>query len=298
VRAGPVAAMAGVDPGAAMAELRARRPDRRAASGLPRRKEAWPWIVAAGLVALVVARMPVATRNAKLASGAIAGLMMVALLGYAAVKRLRRRLAPAAANARVHAIAHLATGTLAAGVAAWHAGPRIHVNLAGALWLSFVAASVTGGLAAAAYALLPRVLARVERRAALPEDLPARARDLGERAFGALSGRSDATKAAYARWLAPYSAAWLAGFRLILGRRTLGEEERRLRAEIERAIGARIAHLDGIDDLIRLTVERRAVSAQRLAQGALRAVVPVHVVCVAVTTVLLLAHVASVVLAR
>jgi Fe-S-cluster-containing dehydrogenase component/CRP-like cAMP-binding protein len=298
VRACPVDAIARVDPSAAMAELRVRRPDGRAKSGLPRRREAWPWVVAATIVALALTRLPVSTRDGRLASGGIAGLLLLALVGYAAIKRLRRSVAPAAANARAHAIAHLAAGVLAAGAVVWHAGSRIHANLAGGLWLSFAAASITGGLAAVAYAVLPRLLARVERRAHLPEDLPARAKDLGERAFGALTGRSDATKAAYTRWLAPYAGGWLGGLRLILGRLALRDEERRLRAEIERAIGARVRHLDGIDDLIRLAVERRAVSAQRLLQGALRAVVPVHVVCVAVTVILLLAHVASVVVVR
>jgi Fe-S-cluster-containing dehydrogenase component/CRP-like cAMP-binding protein len=298
VRACPVDAIARVDPSAAMAELRVRGSERRGKSGLPRRREAWPWVVGASIVALALARLPVSTRDGRLASGGIAGLLLLALVGYAAIKRVRRSFAPAVANARAHAIAHLTTGVLAAGAVAWHAGPRVHANLAGALWVSFIAASVTGGLAAAAYAGIPRLLARVERRAHLPEDLAARAQELGERAFGALSGRSDATKAAYARWLAPYGGAWLGGLRLILGRRALRDEERRLRAEIERTIGARIGHLDGIDDLIRLAVERRAVSAQRLLQGTLRAVVPVHVVCVAVSGVLVLAHVASVVIVR
>jgi hypothetical protein len=298
VRACPVDAIARVDPSAAMAELRVRRDEGHAKSGLPRRREAWPWVVAASIVALALARLPVSTRDERLVSGGLAGLLLLALVGYAAIKRLRRSVAPAVANARAHAIAHLGTGVLVAGVVVWHAGSRIHANLAGGLWLSFIAASITGGLAAAAYAVLPRLLARVERRAHLPEDLPARAKDLGERAFGALTGRSDATKAAYTRWLAPYARAWLGGLRLILGRRALRDEERRLRSEIERTIGARIRHLDGIDDVIRLAVERRAVSAQRLLQGALRTVVPVHVVCVAVTAVLLLAHVASVVIVR
>lgn len=298
VRACPVDAIARVDPSAAMAEVRVGPSRRPARAGLPRRRDAWPWVVAGGLIAVAAARLPASTRDARLLSGTIAGLLVLVLLGYAGVKRLRRRIAPAAAGARVHAIAHLATGVLAAGVAVWHAGSRLHANLAGGLWLSFVAAGLTGGLAAAAYAVLPPLLARVERRAALPEDLPARARELAERAFGALTGRSDATKAAYARWLAPYSAGWLGGLRLILGRRSLREEERRLRAQIVRVVGARIGHLDGLDDVIRLAVERRAVSAQRLLQAAMRVMVPVHVICVAATAVLLIAHVASEVMVR
>jgi Fe-S-cluster-containing dehydrogenase component/CRP-like cAMP-binding protein len=298
VRACPVEAIARVDPSTAMAEVRIRASHRRVRSSLPRRRDAWPWVVGAGILAAAFSRLPASTRDARLASGAIAGLLLLALLGYAAIKRVGRRMAPGAPNARVHAIAHLATGVLTAGIAAWHAGSRLQANLAGGLWLSFVAASVTGGVAAAAYAVLPRLLARVERRAALHDDLPARARELDERAFGALTGRSDATKAAYARWLAPYTGAWLGGLRLILASRTLRDEERRLRAQIESAIGARIGHLDGIDDVIRLAVERRAVSAQRLLQAAMRAVVPVHVVCVAATAVLLVAHVVSEVLVR
>jgi hypothetical protein len=128
----------------------------------------------------------------------------------------------------------------------------------------------------------------------LPEDLAPRARDLDDRAFGALTGRSEATKAVYARWLAPYARAPLGALTLVLGGGTLREEERRLRARVEAVLGARAATLDGLGDLLRLVVERRALRAQRLLQGLLRVGLPVHVVTVAVTVALLVLHVALV----
>ena len=56
-------------------------------------------------------------------------------------------------------------------------------------------------------------------------------------------------------------------------------------------LGARAATLDGLADLLRLVVERRALRAQWLLQGLLRVGLPVHVVAVAVTVALLVVHV-------
>jgi hypothetical protein len=63
---------------------------------------------------------------------------------------------------------------------------------------------------------------------------------------------------------------------------------------VEGVLGARTATLDGLDDLLRLVVERRALRAQALLQGLLRVGLPVHVVAVAVTLALLVLHVALV----
>jgi Fe-S-cluster-containing hydrogenase component 2/CRP-like cAMP-binding protein len=198
----------------------------------------------------------------------------------------------------LHAVAHVALGVLAVGLVAAHAGAHIAPNAAGALLAAFAIASASGAAGAVAYRLLPRALSRVERRAMLPEDLVPRARDLDDRVFGALTGRSEATKAVYARWLAPYAHSPLGGLALVVRRATLRDEEARLRGRVERVLGARAATLDGLRDLVRLVVERRAVRAQRLLQGALRAWVPVHVVAVAVTLALLVVHVACVVRGR
>jgi hypothetical protein len=101
-------------------------------------------------------------------------------------------------------------------------------------------------------------------------------------------------KAVYARWLAPYARAPLGALTLVLGGRTLQGEEKRLRARVEGVLGARTATLDGLDDLLRLVVERRALRAQTVLQALLRGGLPVHVVTVAVTLALLVLHVALV----
>jgi hypothetical protein len=232
-------------------------------------------------------------------TGIASGALVAALAAYGVVKRTRRSARPSPrSRTRLHTIAHVALGVLAVGAIAAHAGPRVAPNAAGALFVAFALASLTGIAGAVAYRFLPRVLSRVERRSMLPEDLPARARDLDDRVFGALTGRSDATKAVYARWLAPYARAPLGGLAMIARRATLGGEERRLRARVEAVLGDRTATLDGLGDLVRLAVERRAVRAQWVLQSALRAWIPPHVVAVAVTLVLLIVHVVCVVRGR
>jgi Fe-S-cluster-containing dehydrogenase component len=295
VRACPVDAIARVEPLASMVDVRRAVAERAPRRSLPRPRPAWPWVLGAAAVAAAVARMPVVTWEARLATGLLAGVLVAALAGYAALKRVVLPRLARRSTARPYAIAHLATGVLAVGVVAAHAGTHIRANAAGALLLAFAVASVTGVLATIAYRFLPRALGRVEREARMPEDLPARSRDLDERAFGALTGRSDATKAVYARMLSPYARAPLGPLWLVLSRRTLGAEEARLRARLDRVLGARASRLDGLDDLVRLVVERRAVGAQRVLQGLLRSWVPVHVVSMAIAVVLLCVHVACVV---
>jgi len=192
---------------------------------------------------------------------------------------------------RPHTIAHLALGVLAVGIVGAHCGWRVPPNAAGGLLVAFAASSVAGLITALAYALVPKALSRIERRALLPEDVAARARELDERAFGALTGRSDATKALYERLLSPYARARLGALALVARRTTLREEELRLKQRMERLLGKEASRLDGTEDLVRLVVERRAVSAQRILQLALRAWLPAHVVVSAIALVLLAVHV-------
>jgi Fe-S-cluster-containing dehydrogenase component/CRP-like cAMP-binding protein len=299
VSACPVDAITRIDPAAAIADVRRAVRDRPARQPLPQRRAAWPWVVAAAAAAVGAAHVPAGHGSTRIVTGIVAGAMVAALGAYGILKRSRRAGHVAGRSlARLHAIAHVALGVLAVGAVVAHAGARVAPNAAGALLVAFALASLTGVVGALAYRFLPRALSRVERRSTLAEDLPARARDLDERVFGALTGRSDATKAVYVRWLAPYARAPLGGLAMIARGATLRAEERRLRARVEAVLGARAATLDGLDDLVRLAVERRAVRAQRVLQGALRAWIPPHVVAVAVTLVLLLVHVACVVRGR
>ena len=298
IRACPVEAIARVEPLAAMAEVRRAVGGGVARASLPRARPAWPWVVGAAALAAGLSRVPVTSWSAHMVSGVAAGAILVVLAGYAVIKRVRLPRFARPGSTRPHAIAHLAFGTLLVGAVAAHSGARIPPGASGALLVAFLVASAAGALAALAYALVPRALSRVEREARLPEDLPVRARELRERTFGALTGRSDATKVLYARLLAPYASARLGALRLIASRRSIREEETHLRRRVARVLGHPASHLDGVDDLVRLVVERRAVGAQRLLQAVLRAWVPAHILSVAVVLALLVVHVACVAGAR
>jgi Fe-S-cluster-containing dehydrogenase component/CRP-like cAMP-binding protein len=291
----PVDAIVRIEPLAALADVReamAVRPPRR---GLPERRAAWPWVLGAAAIAASVSRVQATTGAMRMGTGVVAGLVVAALAGYAVVKRTRlARGKSEVSRVRPHAIAHMALGTLALGIVVAHVGRHLAANAAGGLLVAFVMASASGIGAALMYRLIPKALSRVERRARLPEDLAPRARELDERAFGALTGRSEAMKAVYARWLAPYARAPQGAVTLVLGGKTLRDEEKRLRARVEGVLGARTATLDGLDDLLRLVVERRALRAQTMLQALLRIGLPVHVVAVAVTLALLVLHVALV----
>jgi Fe-S-cluster-containing dehydrogenase component/CRP-like cAMP-binding protein len=294
VRACPVEAIARVEPLAAMADVREAVGVRVARASLPRARPAWPWVLGAAMLALAVTRLPAASRGG-LASGIAAGVLVLLLVGYSAIKRSRLARLPWFPRARPSAVAHLALGVLAVGVVLAHAAWRAPPNVAGAALVAFLFASVSGAVAGLAYAVVPRMLSRVERRARLPEELAPRARELEERTFGALTGRGVASKALYARVLAPYATSALGGLVLVASGRSLHEEETRLRARIDTLVEGRSGKLDGLADLVRLVVERRATRAQGLLQGSLRACVPMHLVAVAVALVLIVVHMALVV---
>ncbi len=290
VRACPVEAIARVEPLAAMADVREAVAARVPRTSLPRARRAWPWVVAAAMFAAAVGR-PAAATVPGVVSGVVAGALVALLVGYSAFKRSRLARLPWLPSMRTHAVVHLALGVVTAGIVASHAAWRLPPNSAGAALLAFALASVTGVLAGVAYAVLPRRLARVERRARLQEDLAPRAREIEERTFGALTGRSVASKTLYARALAPYAAAPLGGLALIASGLSLQGEEARVRGRLDVVVAGRA--VDGLAELVRLAVERRAVRAQRLLQGTLRGCVAVHLVSIAIALVLLGVHVVT-----
>jgi hypothetical protein len=252
-------------------------------------------VIAAAIVACALAQVLTSARVEHWASGVAAGGLMAGLGAYSAVKRLllRRAATPQGARLRPHAIAHVSLGVLALGAVFGHAGFRFPANAAGALSVAFWIASGSGLLGAILYRVVPRILARVERRALLPDDLEPRAKELDERAFGALTGRGDATKEAYARVLAPYARAILGPLALVARRTSLREEEARLKQRVSRMFVRRAATMDGLDDLVRLAVERRAAAAQRILQVLLRGWLPLHLVAAAIGLGLLVVHVVA-----
>jgi hypothetical protein len=245
-------------------------------------------------------------------------VLLVALMAYATVRRAPRialRVRTATRLGRVAYVVHLALGALACGAVLAHVGTgRLGTDAGGALALAMACALATGALGAALQALVPRRLARLERNVVLPEELSARADELDERLFSHLSGKNELVKTLYARLLRPYRLSRVGVAALVLTGRTLRDEERHLRARVDALLvgptsddprsaskgrpkpRAQLAEKTrGIDELVRVVVEHRAVRAQRVLAAVVRGWVPLHVAAAAVSLALLVAHVVAVV---
>jgi Fe-S-cluster-containing dehydrogenase component/CRP-like cAMP-binding protein len=313
VAACPTQAIARIDPNEALVELRigkgakdgasakeaAANTSRSTALGfLPRKSPAWPWVSGAAIAAAGLAMAPLSP----FMSGVVAGILVLLLVAYAGVKRAPRvlaRMRSSGSTARVLYVAHLAIGMLAVGGTVAHTGFAAPGNVAGALALAMTIALGTGALGAAVHVLLPPRLARLERGSVLPEELVSRRREIDERIFTQLSGRSEVVKTLYGRVLRPYRASRFGALLLVASGRRLREEEKRVRKAMEGLLqGRKSERLDGLDDLVRLVVEHRAIGALRLLTFALRGWLGVHLASTAAALVLLVAHVVAVVVSR
>jgi hypothetical protein len=191
-------------------------------------------------------------------------------------------------------VAHLALGLVAAGLVFVHAPLGPPSSSSGSVALtSFALACSSGIVAALAYALVPRRLSRIEATALLPEDHARAAEQLERRMFRGLSGRSELVKKVAETILLPYARAPLGPIVLLASGRSLRAE----RAVLRRAIEARLEgrggdKLEGLDELVRIAVEHRALPAQRLASAALRGVVPLHVASFVIALVAVGVHAA------
>ncbi|MGK3962325.1 cyclic nucleotide-binding domain-containing protein [Sorangium sp. So ce118] len=242
-------------------------------------------------------------------AGAAAAAGVALLLLYAVPKRAGRRVwmrprrrdgaaegadaAPVRSRLRPQLSGHLAIGLVTAGLALAHAPwPRSgRPTLGAALHLAFWATAAAGAFTALAYRLAPRRLARIERTAALPEDFAAARRELLDRFYREVSGRSDLVKKIVEKVLVPYLKSPLGPLALLASGRGLREEERALRARIDAALEGRGAErLAGLAELIRIAVELRALPAQRALLGALRGGLPAHIITFGVAAALLVLH--------
>jgi hypothetical protein len=155
----------------------------------------------------------------------------------------------------------------------------------------FWSTAALGAFTALAYRLIPRRLTRIERTAALPEDVSAARRELLDRFYREVSGRSDLVKKIVEKVLVPYLKNPLGPIALLASGRGLRDEERALRARIDAVLQGRGAErLAGLTELIRIAVELRAVRAQRALLGALRAGLPAHIITFGVALALLVLH--------
>jgi hypothetical protein len=76
--------------------------------------------------------------------------------------------------------------------------------------------------------------------------------------------------------------------------RTLRQEEATIRAKIDRLLEGRgKERLAGLDGLVRIVVERRALPAQRLLLLVLRAGLPLHILTFGLAFALLVVHVVA-----
>ncbi|XXT14263.1 cyclic nucleotide-binding domain-containing protein [Sorangium sp. So ce429] len=242
-------------------------------------------------------------------AGVAAAAGIALLLLYAVPKRAARRVwmrprrrdgaaeeadaAPVRSRLRPQLSGHLAIGLVTAGLALAHAPwPRSgRPTLGAALHLAFWATAAAGAFTALAYRLAPRRLARIERTAALPEDFAAARRELLDRFYREVSGRSDLVKKIVEKVLVPYLKSPLGPLALLASGRGLREEERALRARIDAALEGRGAErLAGLAELIRIAVELRALPAQRALLGALRGGLPAHIITFGVAAALLVLH--------
>jgi Fe-S-cluster-containing hydrogenase component 2 len=306
----PVQAIARIDPNEALVELRnaprtaatvpggAGAGAGAAAGFLPRKSPAWPWVAGAAAASSGLAFTSISSWT----SGILVGVLVVLLVAYAGLKRAPRVLAriPGSSGiARALYVAHLAVGVLAIGGTLAHTHASAPGNIAGTLTLAMALALVTGVFGAVVHVLLPSRLARLERGSVLPEELVARRREIDERIFTQLSGRSELVKTLYGRVLRPYRSARLGLVLLVASGKRLREEEQRVHARLAKLLeGRKSERLDGLDDLVRLVVEHRAIGALRVLTFALRGWLAVHLAATATALVLLVVHVLAVVVRR
>jgi hypothetical protein len=289
VSACPTEAIARIDPDKELVELRALggKAPRPAEAVRPSRRVLWTVALGAALAAVGVARLPLG----KWTSGAALAALTVVLLAYGAKKRLPARWIRLGST-RVHYIVHLAVGALVGGLAAGHAGFGWATAGAAMARVAFYAALASGAACGAIYALVPGRLTRVEKKGLLPEDVAAHRRELGDRVFSLLTGKSELAKTLYAKVLQPYEKSRLGPLALLLSGRTLSAEQARLRARIDAMLGGRGKDkLAGVDDLVRAVVELRGLRAGAPLRALLAAALPLHLVVVLASIVAVAAHV-------
>ena len=272
------------------------------------RTAALPLIPVAGGIAAVIAAVGLSIPGLRLGAGIFAGVGCLALGAYALPKRLvKRRMKPRSRRSGGDAALprsktkqwlslHVALGLLTMALVVAHAGSRFSATPAGALHLVFWLVALLGVFGAVAYRVLPSRLGRLERAGALPEDFRAERERLLDRFHRALTGKSELVKTLAERVLSPYARSGSGPIVLLSSGRSLSQEQRALRARVEAMLQGRGQEkLDGLDDLIRIVVELRALPLRRALTASLRVWLPLHIIASAVLLVLLLLHVLAMV---
>ncbi len=287
VSACPTAALSRVEPSSAFAELGGKGAAAPLDGGRTRARIAMAgWMAGAAIAAVGLARAPWTRWQS--------GIALLVLMGWLAAYLAKKRVLVRGPN-RPHLVAHLVTGLTVPGALLCHVGRGMPApaNAAGALVIATLGALASGALVLAAYALLPRSLTRVEERGVLPEDIGPRLREIEGLSFSRLTGRSELTKKIYATILDPYRRSFASPLLLVFSARTASDA----RAAIHRRIGTILAgrgkdKLQGVDELVRLTVEHVSLRAHRVLLLAIRGVLVPHVLLSLAALAILVVHVA------
>jgi len=300
VSACPTAAVVRLDPEAALGDLTQSRVEGDAAL-LPQRRPMAPFAAAGALAGAVSLLAPLGPRPA----GLLALALVLALGAYSVLKRAllpRGRLGPA----WLHYGLHLGLGTTLPFLLLAHARARTFVPWAQAAGYATLLAVVLGFAVAAAYALLPRMLGRLDRHPLLPEGMGERIERLRRELFTALSGRSAPVKALYQTMLGPYARSVVLGpVFLGLSGRSVEAERRRVGSQAQALLGGEGGErgdanpgtpepqrLAGLSKVVSLVVDLRAQIAVARGTGVLRVLPTLHVAMAALALAATIAHVA------
>ena len=313
VSACPTGALFRADPARDLVEIRSLLGP---ATGRPPPRDATPkgrasslrWLALAAFVPPVVALshrgVALPGRAYTWVSGCLAGLLALLLLSQGVIKRvpvlrawLQARWGRSGRSALARGTsAHTLMGFAAAGLVLAHAGFRSGQGVASVLHLVFWLLSVSGALGALCYRLVPARLTRLEQRGTLPEDHPSERDELEQRLYGRLSEQDRAVKELSRRVLLPYASAWAGPFALIASGNTRAEEEAALAARVAHLLGGRqTVRLDAVPALVKAAVAFRVLAARRVLEGALGLWLPVHFVLSALFALLLVAHLTAVI---
>ncbi len=286
----PVTAIARVEPARVLPELGGGK-DRAALPAAPR------------IPTLAIAATLAASMGATLvhppfrASGVVALVALLTCVLYMLQKRLLFRyvgkdsvLAPSRGY-----LVHAFTGALTPGLLLAHSHGHVRANPGGiALTLALVAGA-SGLLAFALGRVLPRAMTRAEASSTGDDRGPEEWRALGVALLSALSGKSELTKAIFERVLGPYDRRLAGPMSFALSGRTQRQERTRLTTSIDALLEGRGRDKQAeVAEVAAVVVQRRAHRAKTTLARVLAGVVVLHVLAVAASLGLIVAHVVEV----
>ncbi len=221
----------------------------------------------------------------------ITGAAMIGLLGLIGLrKRMRiQRLGKLATWARLHAV----LGGLLTGVVLFHAGWKATSTLTATLLVLLIGASLVGLLGQLASLFLPRILARSEDEALLPEDVGPRISQLLSTNSELLAGIDEKARPKIQRQVDRLVEGGLSYVLRGLGAKALGaalaKRAKKMPAlpESEHALALRIAEN---------VAQVRLLGARRALELLLTGWVPLHLVTSAMAVMLLIGHLMTVLL--